>query len=217
MRILFRRLSGLWLVLLLGLTSCFELVEEIEIRKDKSGSVSYRIESEEGGSFIENMTGMLQLSVDEAVHTEADKLVRALKAQPGISNIKYNISGAITGSSIQFEFDHPKSLNAALYEISGNKKKWFSPGYFKVGCRGFKRINFAPWITFYLEQEEIELPPAYLTDLVAYKTVVHVPSKIRKVKPSGQVSQTSDRKAEARYLLTDVLNESVNTGMKVRY
>jgi hypothetical protein len=217
MRSVFSRSAGLWFVLLFGLTSCFELVEEIEIKKDKSGSVSYRIESEEGGSFIENMTGMLQLSVDDAVRSEAEKMVRALQAQPGISNIHFNLSGSITGSSIQFDFDHPKSLNAALYKISGNTKKWFSPGYFKVGCGGFKRINFAPWITRYLEKEKIDLPPAYVTDLVAYKTVVHVPADIRKVKPTGQVKQTADRKAEARYLLTNVLDESVNTGMKIRY
>jgi hypothetical protein len=199
------------------LTGCLELVEEITVQKNKSGSVSYRIESLDGGSLFSNLTNMFNVSLEDQMRFEVDKFVSVLQKQPGISNVEYNLHGRTGSYYLKFDFEDSRSFSNALYAIGGSKKTLFTPDYFKISNSRFKKINFAPWLKKYLEQEEIELPSHMILDFITFKSEVKLPRDIRRVKPGDVVVRSSGRKTEQRFNLAEIVENKVDTGIRIRY
>jgi hypothetical protein len=209
--------TWIFLPVLFFLSGCIEIVEEITIHPDKSGTISYRLETTEAGSFLSGLAGLFNVSVDEDLKREAEKLTRELEKQEGISNIQYNLGGRSGEYFLQFDFNRCTSFNNALYSLGGNSKTPFSPGYIKIGKSHFKKFNFSPWLKRYIEKEEMELPSTYLTDNIVFKSVVNTPADIIRVKHTVGDVQSSPRKTIQQFLLTDLLDGQVNSGIRIRY
>ena len=207
-------------VLLLTLflfTGCIEIVEDITVHADRSGTVSYRLETSGAGGFINGLASLLDVSVEDNVRREAEKLIRALQDQEGISNIGYNLGGRSGIYFLQFDFSNYRSLNDALYAISGNQKTFFSPGYIKIGRSRIRKLNFSPLINKYIQKEGLELPSPLITDNIIYKSVIRTPADIKRVRSGVTANQKSPRQTMQKFMLTEVINGEVNTGIKVRY
>lgn len=198
-------------------SSCLEIIEKISIHDNKSGTVSYSLQAQDGGSIFSSLTSLFSMSVENEVRREADKLIGELLKQPGISNVKYNLSGSSASYYLQFDFSDYKSFNNALYAISGNKKTFFSPGYLKVTNSRFKKLNFSPYIKKYLERENVEFPSPLITEMIYFKSVVQVPGAIRRVKPSGKTTKLDSQQATQRFKLSEIMENKVDTGLKIRY
>ena len=217
LRFILDRIPFLLVSIILFLSGCIEIVEDITINSDQSGKLVYRIETSEGGSFFKSLTNLFDISVEDQVRSEAEKFIRELQAQPGISNIQYNLNRRSGSYFLQFDFKDYKSLNNSLYAISGNKKTILTPGYLKIGNSRFKKINFTPWLKKYIEKENIQFPSSLMTDMVTYKVIVRVPDDIIRVKPGEMIINQSKRKAVQQFRFTDILDGKVNTGIKIRY
>ena len=135
----------------------------------------------------------------------------------GISNVNYNISKKTGDYGFSFDFENSKKLNQALYHISGNKKGFFSPSYLKVSKKKIKKLNISPWVKKYLEREKIEIPESSITNMINYRTEYYLPDKIKSVSNRKAKINGRSNGASMSYLLTDVINNKVNTGIRIRY
>lgn len=205
------------LFFLLFFTGCIEIIEEITVNKDKSGTISYRIETTEGSSLFSSLTSLFTSSVEDQLRIESDKYIGKLLKQPGITNIQYDLKGRSGSYFLQFDFSDDKSFNNALYAISGNKKTFFAPGYIKIGKNRFKKINFSPWLKKYLEREKIEIPNSVIAEMISFRSILHTPENIKRTSPGNTVKKRSDSETYQLFKLTEILENKVNTKLKVGY
>ncbi len=196
------------------LTGCIEIVEEITINKDKSGSISYSIESPQAQGLFTGLLSMIDPTVEDNVIREAKKLIRELEAREGITNIRYNLSGQAGSYYLTFDFSEPGDVNAAIYAIGGARKTIFSPNYIKAGRSKLRKFNFTPWLQRYIKREEMELPTGWLAENIYYKSVIRTPEHISNVR---NCIVKDDRMAVQRNRIDDILGGRANTGLTVRY
>jgi hypothetical protein len=210
----------LWLLLsplFFLFTGCIEIVEDISIKRDKSGTITYSIETPGASGLLQGLAGMLNGSAEQNVRKEVGKVIRELEKQEGISNLRYNLDGRAGRYFLQFDFSHVSDFNNAMYALVGSKKNIFTPGYLKASSGRFKKINFSRWLNKYFEKENLEKPSRFITDNIAFRSVIHAPAVIKDVKPHTASSSRSPQSVEQKFVLTDILDGSVNTGMRIRY
>lgn len=208
-----------WIFLLpvILLTGCIEIVEDITIHPDRSGTVSYSIEVTKAGALLSGLASLVDASWEGQIRMEADNFIRRLQAQPGISNIHYDLPGRNGTYSLTFDFEKESDFNEAIYEVSGNKKTIFSPGYLKIGNSRIKKFNFSPWLRRYIENQDLEMPSPLITDNIYFRSVIHTPEDIKRVNSETQGAFKSSRETVQKFLMTDILNGEVNTGIRIRY
>ena len=204
-------------IILLFFTSCIELVETITINKDLSGKIEYKIETNELTTLLNNFSGLMDASYENDLEVAISKYVLILEQEDGISNVNYKISKRTGDYGFSFDFENSKKLNCALYHISGNKKGFFSPSYLKVSKKKIKKLNISPWLKKYLEREKIEIPESSITNMVNYRTEYYLPNKIKRISNRKAKINSTSNSASMSYLLTDVINNDVNTGIRIRY
>ncbi len=204
-------------VILLSLSSCIEINEEIHINKDKSGSLSYRLESSQLGFIFSNLSNLIDIKIEDQLKEKAQELAILLKQKEGISHVEFNLDQRTLDYELRCNFSDTKKLNAALYEIFGYKKTLFSPSYLKASSHSTKKINFAPMLKNYLEDEGIEIPSEYLSDVIYFKSTIYVPKKIKKASGSQVNIISEENMVYQKFRITDVIENQVNVGIKVKY
>lgn len=198
-------------------SSCIDIVEELTIHSNRSGTLSYRIETSGPGNFLNELSSLFSASVEDQIKIEANKFIQGLKKQDGITNLQYNLTGGAGTYYLTFDFKDYKSLNKSLYAIGGARKTIFSPGYIKIGKSKFKKLNFTPWLNRYLKQEEIEFQSPFITDNISFVSIVNVPSDITGSRPADNNLHISPRKIRQEFRLTNILEGDANTSLKIRY
>lgn len=204
-------------IFLVLFTGCIEIVEEIKVNEDKSGTMTYKIETDELGVFINMISGMMDESFDNKIRLEFEKYTRKLRGKPGISNISYNYKDASEDYYISFDFASDKHLNAALYDVLGIKENIFTPTFIKIKRSKLKKLNYAPWVKRYIDSEGIEIPTSYFSNLVTQRSVVSLSQKIKKA--SGESVQLSgDRKISTQQFdIQNIIENKTNVGLKLKY
>ena len=204
-------------VILFSLSSCIEVIEEVHINKDKSGSLSYRIESNQVGFLLNKIASFIDNSFEDQFKEKVEEIADKLKQKDGIEHVEFTMDPNSMDYELNCKFSDPKKLNKAVYEIFGYKKTILSPSYLKVSNNTVKKINFSPRLKKYLEKEGIEIPSEYLTDVIYFKSYIYLPQKVKKAKGS-QVNILNEKyKVEQKFKLTDVIENKVNVGVKIRY
>jgi len=61
-------------IFLVLFTGCIEIVEKIKVNEDRSGTMTYRIETDEFGTFINMISGMMDESFENEIRKELWKL-----------------------------------------------------------------------------------------------------------------------------------------------
>ena len=204
-------------VFLLLLSSCIEVTEEIHIHKNKSGSLSYKLESNQLGFIFDKLSNFIDISFEDQLKEKVKELAVLLKQKEGISNVEFNINQTTMDYELRCDFSDTKKLNIALYEAFGYKKTIFSPSYLKTSSKSIKKINFSPFIEKYLEDEGIEIPSQYLSDFIYFKSTTYLPKKIKKVKGKQVNIIAEENMVYQRFKITDVIENQVNVGIKIRY
>jgi len=205
------------LLIVFSLSGCLEISETIKVNKDRSGKITYKLKSSNTGNFLSKISGLFDISIEDQVVTEAEKFIRQLRNQEGISNIQQDFDKYRGSYSVSFDFVNSKYFNEALYNMAGSKKNIFTPGYIKVKNSRFKKINFSPWIKRYLEKEKIELPASPLTELITFTSIVELPNKIIKVKPKDVIIGKNQKEVKQEFQLIKITSGEANTGIRIRF
>jgi hypothetical protein len=203
--------------MIIGLSGCLEISETIKINTDESGSILYELKSSNTANFLNKISGLFDISIEEQLVNEAEKFIHQLRKQEGISNIQQNFDTRRGSYAVSFEFKNSKYFNEALYHMAGSKKYIFTPGYIKVRDSRFKKINFSPWLKRYLEKENILLPSIPLTDLITFTSIVVLPYKIVNVKPKDVIISKNQKEAKQKFKLLDITSGKARTGIRIRY
>jgi hypothetical protein len=212
-----RRLFPILLILVFSFSSCIEIVEDISINKNKSGNISIKIETGNSGLLLNIVNNLFGNSYEDQIKAELTKIASKLKNEKGIENVDFNISDSEGGYGISCDFSNTADLNRALYKAFGYKKTFFSPGYIKAGSHKLKKKNISPYIEQYLENKNITIPDNYIVDMIDYKCIYHLPNEIKSVSNSKAVMSNEYRTASIEFPIDEVLENKVNTGIKIRF
>lgn len=156
--------------------------------------------------------------INDDIIGDIAQAVRILKSSNGISNVQFADNMRKGRIELSFDFDDDKSLNKALYAVGEVEKGFFQPNIYKVKSNKFVRNNTTRWLLMFLKQEEQNLPDEALFDLVEVKSVYQMPSNIRRTKSTGDYKISSDnRSVTTTHFLSDLIDEKINTRVKVKY
>ena len=210
------KILPLFLLLFFLLSGCIEIIEEITLHNDNSGNIKYRIQTDQFGSIVNSLNDFIDVSIENQIKSKIEDFSFKLKNLEGIDSVKFNLNGKSDNSLLTFSFANPAVLNAAIYSMIGYKKNLFSPKYITITNHNFRRKNFSPWIKKYLNKENIEIPVRELISMVAYKTVIHYPVRVKKYKGKNLEITVDRMKITQRNRLRDVLDDKTNVSIKSR-
>jgi len=167
-----------FLLLMLGSTSCIELVEEIKINSDLSGKYHLYLKHN-GLEFVFNSVGQ---NIDLS---GLENGLEKLKHQKEISNLRTSINPKKGKFSIQFDFSDAKSLTRAFYAGLGTKKRFYHKSFLKINASKITRPNLTPYLVKYAESQNLidEFPSEVLLDYVNYRYRIITPQNIKSASP----------------------------------
>jgi copper chaperone CopZ len=212
-----RQIFPILFILAFSLTSCIEIVEEINITENKSGNISIKIESDNSGLILNIVNNLFGNSYEDQIKAELDKIARKLTNEKGIEKVEVNLEESSGEYGISCNFSNTADLNRALYKAFGYKKTIFSPGYVKAGSHRLKKMNITPYIKKYLDKENITIPEAYILEMIDYKCIYHVPNEIKRTSNTKVEITNNSKTATIDFPIEKVLDNKVNTGIKIRY
>jgi hypothetical protein len=200
-------------ILAFGMTSCIDLVEEVNINKNLSGSYEMRLETAGLGALMGQMGNMPEIPGMK----EMDQKIQLLKSQPGISNVKNNIKVKDMKFQIAFDFADPRSLNNALYTIAGIKPSIFVKKFLKIKDNKIVRPNLSPYLQKLIEEQNLsgELPSDDLLDYINYKFIVNTPSPVESVTSDRAMIQDGKMKVITSYSFRELLIEENNVYLRI--
>ena len=212
-----KKFIPLLIILSVSLTSCIEIIEEINVNKDQSGSILYRLETSELGSLLNNFTNLFDVSIENLLKDKIEELASKLKNKHGIKNVNFSIDERSGSYNLMCDFSNSKDFNSALFEVFGYKKNLFTPGYLKVSKHKFKRINFAPWVKKYFEEEDIKIPAEEVLDMITYKTIINLPYEVKSVKNKTAKLSNNRKTVTQSYKAIDIINNKVNVRSRIKF
>jgi len=116
---------GLYLILLCGLTSCFEIMEDVTFRKDGSGILKLIINLSQSKNEINTLMKLdsnsgYRIPREKEINAHLDRIVNSIKTTKGLSKIILRRDFTNWVFEIQTEFDNTKSLEEGMKGIYGD-------------------------------------------------------------------------------------------------
>lgn len=198
----------------LSFTSCIDLIEEVTINNDLSGTYEMRLETSGFGGMMNQFGG----APDIPQMREMDVKINQLRQQSGISNVQKNISPKDMKFNISFDFENEKALNNAMYALAELKPNMFVKKFLKVKKNKVVRPNLSPYLDKLIKEYDIQsqIPSEDMLNYVNYKFVVNTPKKVKRV-VSDKAIISSDRKSVlATYSFKELLVDKENVYLKIR-
>jgi len=200
-------------MILFLLQGCIEIVERIDVNEDKSGSINLSVSLLRGNL----LWGLIQLGGNLDVLDDIEDYARiaknSLSQSEGIHNVKITRDNRKGVVGLSFDFDNHRQLNRALYEVAGQKKTIFKPYVYKVNARSVKKKNMTSLISMLLEEEELEIMPAFIN----YTTEINLPRPAKSTSGNKATLHRNNQTIKVRGNLADILENKTNTGIRVRY
>jgi len=199
------------LLLLAGsLSSCVELVEEINIRSDQSGQYHLYLNYSGLSSFLTLIPTNFSAPI-----LEED--VQKLEKQAGIHNLSSQIELQNARFSIQFDFDNIKQLNNAFYALFDTRKHFYQKSFIKANKHKIKRPNLSPYLLKYIEENRLqEQIPKNALNYVDYRLIIHTPKEIRSAKPKTTPTDSNPYTYTQVYPLKTLLTDNLSTKVSIR-
>jgi hypothetical protein len=192
---------------------CIEIVERIDVNEDKSGSINLSVSVLQGNL----LWGLIQLGGDFEVLDDIEGYARmaeySLLQSEGIKNVKVTRDIRKRQVGLSFDFDNHRQLNRALYEVAGQTKTIFKPYVYKVKARSVKKKNMTSLIKMLLDEEELEIMPAFIN----YTTEINLPRPAKSTSGKKATLHQNNQTVRVRGNLADILENKTNTGIRVRY
>ena len=218
MKIVKKIVFSLTIVLMVfSMQSCVEIVEEITVNEDQSGSMSLSA----GLSGTNSLLGLLGSFADIAplgdLEREVEIFVGKLKAQEGITNVRFSKIKSGGKYALSLYFKDSKSLNNALYAVSDQEKKFFQPSFYKIKKNKYQRKNITNWANMLIEKEKENMPDEAIFDLMEYRAIVNVPRPATRVKADDVKISKNRKTISTKNFVSDILDNRIDTGMKVKW
>jgi hypothetical protein len=204
-------------VLLFSMQSCVEIVEEIVVNDNGSGTMSLSAGLSGTNSLMGLISSFANIAPLADIEGEVEFFVSKLKAQEGISNVRFSKIKSGGNYALSFDFKDSKSLNKALYAVSNQEKKFYQPSFYKISKNKYQRKNITNWANMLLEKEKDNLPDEAIFELMTYKAVVNVPRPATRVKADDAKVSKNQKTISTKNFISDILDDRIDTGMKVKF
>ncbi len=198
-------------------SSCVEIVEEITVNADQSGTASLHMDLGTFGSLATSLGGKyFQGNMLDQLKKLPETAAGILKNINGLTNV-VPITDKKGLYSVSFNFKNAKQLNAALYKLLGIKKPFFAPNYMRLNKRKLVKKNYAPDLRLFIKKYKDQLKDAEFLKLITYKTIFHFPREVTHFSNKKSTLSTDKKTLEFKCTLDELLTSGTNIGNKVRY
>ncbi len=198
----------------LTFTSCIDLIEEVSINKDLSGTYEMRLEAAGLGGIMSQMGG----APDMPQLGEMDAKINQLRQQEGITNVQKNIKLKDLKFYISFDFENEEALNNAMYTLAELEPNMFVKKFLKVRKNKVVRPNLSPYLDRLIKEQNLQdqIPSEDMLNFVNYKFIINTPKEIKRVL-NDKATISSDRQTViATYSFKELLMDSESAYLKVR-
>lgn len=202
-------------VLILSLTSCIEITEQLSLAPDRSGRY---ILSADAGALASLL--MMSGSLDEESLHSIEKQLRAMADQlqdvQGLSDILIDTDIRDGRLSLGFGFTNPAALNRALFALSGMEKKWFLPGMYNIGKKRVIRRNITPFLRQAVKEDfpEWEQARSWIGQ-IRLQSRCELPGPVSKSK--GQLAKHKGNSAQFQWNALEVMEEGTSLRYRLRF
>lgn len=207
----------LFIILSVSLTSCIELLEEIKLNEDKSGSVFIGIESQVLASILDVVREQVSFDSISELEDLPSKLKERIINVKGISEVNSFDKVDDGRLGISFNFSNPTALNRAYFALAEVNKKWYHPNIIRVTKHKISRKDLTPQLINQLEKNYPKLKDSELTKFLSLKLVVKLPSPSISVYDGEKEVLTKTKNVRLNYGLSEILEEEKPTSFKIRF
>ncbi len=203
------------LFVIINLTACIEITEEITVNLDQSGKVAFSLNLGTLSSFAQMLGDQMDGSPLDEIKTLPEKGAELLKDITGITDIIPNNKDGLV--SLSFNFKNTKTLNSALYKLFHQKKSIFDPGYLTIRKHKLIKKNYGAILRLFVNKYAAKLKDKSFLKMIEYKTVFNFPGEVKKV--TNPLSKISDNKKSVEFSCTleELISTPVNIGNKIKY
>ena len=213
-----RKIVWLFAVILsLGLTSCIDILDEIKLNSDKSGSVFIGIESQLLGTLFGLANQHIPQEAVDSVLGFPQHSKAKLDAIEGVNDVKAFNQLNEGRFGISFKFDDPKALNKAYYSLFEMKYAWYYPNIVKIRKHSISRRNLTPQLIKQIEQNSPNIKDSEYLKYLNIKTIIELPKDAKWLKTENPKEEINSNKIIIRYPLTEVLQEEKSTSYKIHF
>lgn len=129
-------------------TACFDIQENIFLKKDGSGKFTFVIDMSElkamfGDGEITTTTSKENKKPKDKIDSKFDEVKKELKKIDGISNITQNVDTTNIIVKIGFDFKNVNALNSAMNVIFKDEENPKAIAYYEYKDKQFKRLESA--------------------------------------------------------------------------
>jgi hypothetical protein len=198
----------------LTFTSCIDLIEEVSINNNLSGTYEMRLETAGFGGMMSQMGG----APDLPQLREMDAKINQLSQQAGITNVKKNIKLKEMKFNISFDFENEDALNNAMYTLAELKPNVFVKKFLKVRKNKVVRPNLSPYLERLIKEQNLkeQIPSEDMLNYVNYKFIVNTPREIKRVLNDKAVISSDRKTVIATYSFKELLMDSESAYLKVK-
>lgn len=209
---------------LLLFTSCFQIIEEIFLNKNGSGTMQVTVDMDEMmGMFSAFMPDSLKgdMNFEEMIgNGESDEEIAKIEAIKGISNVQMKHKGEYS-FSLSYDFANIDALNNAMEQNALQKDGGLASAFLKGFGNEYEIKKRYIHRTFEIKdlplgEEEEDSNPfkelGSLGDLMkspTYQFIYHVPKKFKKVVVKDRFAKMEETKKELKftYNLFEIMSE----------
>ncbi len=214
-----RRFSSLILILLLAFTtsSCINILNEIKINSDKSGTSFIGIEFSALSTFLDMGSDELDPDIKSNVINFPNVAKEKLKNIDGISNIR--TLGVLSNGriGIEFDFKNMRALNKVYYSLSNHEKKWYYPNLIKIKNHKVKLKDISSQIKSVVEDNNDNPEYNKFLKYLNFRTQIIVPTTITSEKIGQGTIKRNGKTFINNASLTSIMNNNANTGVVFKY
>ena len=198
-------------------TSCLELYEKIQIKEGGKGSIEMGFDLGNLG-FMGHLAGKylkpaLMQEITAMPKAAADKL----SAVKGITSVKHNADLSKGRIYVSFDFNNSKALSKAYYALFFREKRWYEPKPVLISKKRMKRYNLSPIIKYFVNKNKEQINDMKFlgfinvrSEIITSRPVKSISNPLYKIIPGG-------KGAEMKIGLQELINNTPNTGIKLRY
>jgi len=201
----------------LGLSSCIDLIDEIKLNEDKSGTVFIGIESKILGSIMAMAKEQISPTAIESLEGFPNESKDKLKNMKGITNVKSFNQMSHGRIGISFDFINSKALNQAYYTLLDMEKTWYSPNIVKISKHKIYRRNLSPQLVKNLNKSMPELKNSEYLKYFKLKSIVRLPSESKSIIYGAKQNLKNTKEVIMYYSFDDILNKEKSTSYKIKF
>ncbi|PKB16537.1 hypothetical protein CLU82_1675 [Flavobacterium sp. 5] len=190
--------------------SCFEVIEEVQMKDDGSGHFNFVINFSQSKTKINSILKMQKINgytipSKEEIKKEASKIEALAQNTTGISNVKANIDLTNYIFAINLDFQKVSNLNAAFSKLKNNKKidTNFNTDYFTYIDKKFIRTQKIPIKTLY---EKLEKADKEVFQTAKYTAVYKFDSTIKSFSNKNATQSKSKKAIKLNGSILNVIN-----------